>query len=149
MSNTSIQLKLRNFFRQITAQYHIEMVFLYGSWASGRPHKESDVDIAILFSNEMDNPEKIFSLLGEITYRLIKKLNREVNIISIDKNFPQPMLYYNAIVLGIPIFIKDNDKFLGLKLEAIHQMEDFQIYGVGWQREIARKIIRELTNARI
>jgi predicted nucleotidyltransferase len=138
---TLISLRLSDFFRQRVTQYRIEMVFLYGSWASGQPHKDSDIDLAILFSPETDNSDKMFSLLTEITYKLTQELNKEVNIISLSREFKQPMLYYNAIVLSIPIFIRNYDEFLSFKLEAIHQMEDFQIYGVSWQKEIARKII--------
>lgn len=144
---TAIILRLKKFFKSRASQYYVEMVFLYGSLVSGQPRTDSDVDLAILFSDEIDSPEKIYSLITEITYELTQKLNREVNIVSIDKNFSHPMLYYNAIVLGIPMFIKDGGKLLNLKLEAIHQMEDFQIYGVAWQREIARKILQGVTYA--
>ena len=68
-------------------------------------------------------------------------MNKEVNIISISRDFEHPMLYYNAIILGIPIFVKDCDELLNLKLEAISQLEDFQLFGISWQREVARKIL--------
>jgi len=141
--------KLKDFFIKSASEYCIDMAFLYGSRASGQPHNDSDIDLAILFADETGNCEKIFSLLTEITYKLTKELNKEVNIISIDRNFPHPMLYYNAIVLGIPVFTKDNDKYLYLKLEAIYQMEDFQIYGIRWQKEITAKLMEEITNARV
>jgi len=147
--NSPIIQKLNNFFEQTVSQYPIEMVFLYGSHVSGHTRTDSDIDLAILFADETGNCEKIFSLLTEITYKLTKELNKEVNIISIDRNFPHPMLYYNAIVLGIPVFTKDNDKYLYLKLEAIYQMEDFQIYGIRWQKEITAKLMEEITNARV
>lgn len=143
--NASISLRLSNFFKQETVQYHLEMVFLYGSCASGQPRSDSDIDLAILFSDEIDNQDKIFSLLTEITYKLTQEFKKEVNIISISQDFNHPMLYYNAVVLGIPVYIKDYDKFLNFKLEAIHQMEDFQIYGVVWQKEIARKVLTTKT----
>jgi predicted nucleotidyltransferase len=147
--NSPIILKLNNFFEQAASQYPIEMVFLYGSYVAEHTRADSDIDLAILFSDEIENCEKIFSLLAEITYKLTKELNQEVNIISIDRNFPHPILYYNAIVLGIPVFTKDNDRYLYLKLEAIHQMEDFQIYGTRWQKEITTHIMEELTHVRI
>ena len=53
------------------------------------------------------------------------------------------MLYYNAIILGIPLFVKDYDTFLSLKLEAIYQAEDFELFGVRWQQEIAKRLIKE------
>lgn len=139
-----VQKALNNFFQENVFQYPIEIVFLYGSLVSGLPRSDSDIDLAILFSGNVDNAEEIYSLITEITYRLTMKLNKEVNIISIDRNFVHPMLYYNAIVLGEEVFSKDKDRFLSLKLEAIYQMEDFQIFGSGWQREIGRKLLREV-----
>jgi uncharacterized protein (DUF697 family) len=57
------------------------------------------------------------------------------------------MLYYNAIILGSPLYIKDKDKFIQLKLKSIYQMEDFQIFGVTWQRKVAQDIIKEIIHA--
>jgi len=57
------------------------------------------------------------------------------------------MLYYNAIILGRPLYIEDKDKFLQLKLESIYQMEDFQIFALPWQRKVAQDIIKEITHA--
>ncbi len=146
MSREKIISKLRDFFKQKASQYHIEIAFLYGSWARGIPRPDSDLDLGILFSPEIDSSE-IFSLITDISYELERNSDREVNIIAIFRDFQHPMLYYNVIVLGIPIFIKDNDKFLELKLEAIHQMEDFQIFGIPWQREVAKKNLEEIINA--
>lgn len=144
----SIILELGNFFKEAASQYPIEMVFLYGSFAGGFPRVDSDIDLAVVFSDKIiDDSEKIHYLITEITYQLTLKLNKEVNIIVVDKDFSHPMLYYNAVILGVPVFIKDSDKFLDLKLEAIYQMEDFQIFGIRWQREIARRNIEEVSNA--
>ena len=117
------------------------MIFLYGSWAGGYPRCHSDVDLAILFSQEVDNEDEIFPLITNISYELQEDLGKEVNIISIFRDFRHPMLYYNAIILGIPLFIKDYDGFLSLKLEAIYQMEDFQIFGTYWQRQMAWRLM--------
>lgn len=136
--------RLVNFFKKRAFQYEIEIVFLYGSLASGYPHAGSDVDLGIVFSENIDNPGKIHFFITEITYELSQELNKEVNAISLSSNFSHPMLYYNVIVLGIPIFIKDNDRFLKLKLEALHQMEDFQLFGIPWQHQIAHRIIEEV-----
>lgn len=74
-------------------------------------------------------------------------MGREVNIIPIHRDFPHPMLYYNAIILGRPLYIKGKDKFLQLKLESIYQMEDFQIFALPWQRKVAQDIIKGITHA--
>lgn len=142
-----IILKLKDYFKQEASGYHIEMAFLYGSWARGYPHSDSDLDLALLFSSPIKTEESLFGLITQISYELSKDLGREVNIIPIYRDFPHPMLYYNAIILGEPLYIKDKDKFWQLKLESIYQMEDFQIFALPWQRKVAQDIIKEIIHA--
>lgn len=59
------------------------------------------------------------------------------------------MLYYNAIVLGIPVFIRDQNRYAALLNEAIFQMEDFSMFGTRWQLEIAEKNLEGLRHARV
>jgi predicted nucleotidyltransferase len=135
--------KLNDFFRETASQYNIEMVFLYGSWSSGYPKEESDIDIGVLFGS-ISPGARIHSLITSIVYALTLEIKSDVNIVNINPDFDHPMLYYNIIALGIPLYIKDNDRFLNLKLEALSQMEDFQLFGVKWQYDVARKIMREV-----
>ncbi len=136
--------KMKAFFEQSASQYHIDIVFLYGSWATGYPKQDSDIDLAILFSSKISEQSKIFLLISGISYKLGEQLNKEVNIISISRDFEHPMLYYNAIISGIPLFVKDYDRFLSFKLEAISQAEDFELFGVHWQQEIAESLIHSI-----
>ena len=134
--------KLKKFFRERADEYNIELVFLYGSWARGLPRKNSDIDLAVVFSSKVESGKEEFSRITDISYKLSISLKKEVNIIVIEEDFSKPMLYYNAIILGIPVFTKDVDNFLRLKLETIYQMEDFQIFAAPWQLEIANKLLR-------
>lgn len=133
---------LKSFFAKIASKYHVEMAFLYGSFASGYQRSDSDIDICVVFDENISDSSKIYSFITSITYELTKELNKEVNIITIDSSFSHPMLYYNAIVLGIPVFIRNYNKFINLKLEAVRQMEDFQIYGTRWQQTISSNILK-------
>ena len=133
--------KLKTFLKANSSYYRIDMTFLYGSWIGGFPHIDSDIDLAILFSENFDSEEYVISLITDISYKLQKLLNREVNIISIYRDFRQPMLYYNAIISGMPVFIKNENRFLSLKLDTISQMEDFRILGIPWQIEIAGQFL--------
>ncbi len=135
---------LANFFSEHHKTYGIEMVFLYGSWAAGVPKEESDVDIAIVFKKECPTEEELFQSLNHLTLSLTKETGLEVNAIPILPDFPKPMLYYNAIVSGIPIFIRDLFRYAGIKNEAIHQMEDFSIFGTKWQLQCARRTLEGL-----
>ena len=137
---------LETYFKEIADVCGIEMAFLYGSRARGYPKESSDVDIAIVFS-ETDDEDKVFGKITDITLSLMRKIKLEINIIPVFLDFRKPMLYYNAIVLGIPVFIRDQNRYAALLNEALFQMEDFSIFGTGWQLEVAEKNIKELTHA--
>ena len=141
--SATVTEKLKTFFKGRVSHYHVEMVFLCGSFAGGYPRIESDIDLGILFSSKLHDPSELHKVITEISYTLTLNLHKEVDIFAISRDFSHPMLYYNAIVLGVPIFISDNDAFLRLKLDAIHQMEDFSLFGVHWQRRIAENVLME------
>lgn len=145
-SQRELQNILKNYFQEAADTYKVEMAFLYGSWARGCPKESSDVDIAIVFS-EIGNEDKVFEKITGITLSLMKKIRLEVSVIPIFLDFRKPMLYYNAIILGIPVFIRDQNRYAGLLNEAIFQMEDFSIFGTRWQLEIAEKNLEELRHA--
>lgn len=145
-SQRELQNILENYFKEVADTYKIEMTFLYGSWAKGYPKESSDVDIAIVFS-ETDDEDKVFEKITEMTLSFMGKIKVEVNIIPVFLDFRKPMLYYNAVVLGIPVFIRDQNRYAALLNEAIFQMEDFSMFGTQWQLEIAEKNLKELRHA--
>ena len=126
--------------------YGICMAFLYGSWAGGYPHDDSDVDVAVLFDYNVHDKAMIFNRITDISSKLSQQLNREVNVLTLDRDFTNPMIQYNAIVLGIPVFIKEFDQYISFRLEAIFQMEDFSIFGRTWQLEISERRLKGVLN---
>ena len=135
------------FFEEKAEIYHIDCAFLYGSWARGHPLEESDVDLALFFSPEPSSDDEIFNVITDISYHLSMNTGFEVNTIALHHDFRKPMLYYNAIVLGIPVYIRENERYIGLRNQAIAQMEDFSLFGTDWQLELARKNLEVLRNA--
>lgn len=136
----NLEMVLKAFFKE--RAYNIDMAFLYGSWTGGFPTKDSDVDLAILFKELSD--DEIFKTITEISYNLSLRIKKEVNVLPIYRDFRKPFLYYNAIVLGIPVYIKDFEEYVSLKNEAIYQMEDFGIFGTKWQLELTHKNLEKL-----
>lgn len=131
---------LRKFFRREAEGVGLEAAFLFGSRAHGIARKDSDVDVAVLFTNvEGLSDDEVFQRLTALTLKLTKTLSLETNVVPIYPDFRKPMLYYNAIVIGVPLFVKRPEYHAWLRLEAIRQMEDFQLFGVGWQLQVARK----------
>ncbi len=129
---------LNTFFKERAQKYSIDTVFLYGSWAGGVQRSTSDIDIAVLFSKDDLPDDKAFEYITDMTLALSKDISFEVNIIRIYRDFRLPMLYYNVIVLGKPLYIKDDTAFIDLINTAIYQMEDFSIFGRKWQIQLIR-----------
>jgi len=44
---------LKKFFAERASFYGVEMSFLFGSWATGIPRQDSDIDIAVVFRDEL------------------------------------------------------------------------------------------------
>ncbi|MFH1435341.1 MAG: nucleotidyltransferase domain-containing protein [Pseudomonadota bacterium] len=138
---------LEGFFSEHAHACGISMCFLYGSWAGGKPTKESDVDIALVPSGGMHSEDEIFDMLARLSAELSLNLGREVNLLPIIKESWKPMLYYNAIVLGEPLYVRERRDLQSLVNEAVFQMEDFSILGVKLQLDAARRNLEKLANA--
>jgi len=68
----SLMEALRDYFQREGTKLGVDVAFLYGSWTSGFPRLESDIDIAILFENERASEDLIFEWLNEISLHLTK-----------------------------------------------------------------------------
>jgi predicted nucleotidyltransferase len=140
---------LKDFFRRNASLFKLQMAFLYGSRAEGYPREDSDIDIGVLFADEIKSEDEMFDLATKISVCLSKEMKAETNVLPICPDFRKPMLYYNVIVKGIPLYIGDYGRYLDLRNEAIYQMEDFEIFGKGWQLLIAKRNLADLEDAGI
>jgi predicted nucleotidyltransferase len=92
MMKEELILTLKAFFKERAHFFGVEMAFLYGSWARGYHREDSDVDIALVFSQPSSEEER-FRFLTDISFEASIKTGKEVNIISIDEDFKRPVLY--------------------------------------------------------
>lgn len=146
MTKDKIISVLESYFQSKAETYDLDVAFLYGSWAGGYPKEESDIDVAVLFSHKMDE-DKAFDLVSNLSLELTDLLRHETDVLYIDSELSKPMLHYNAIVHGIPIFIRDFTRYADTKMKAISRMEDFGIFGLKWQSEIVEKRLEALNHA--
>lgn len=136
----SIIEKLKDYFTLKAKEFGVEASFLFGSFAHGFEKEESDIDIAVVLSKEIEKDrENAFEVITELSYRISTLIGREAQVILIDKDFSKPMLFYNAIVHGIPLFISNKDMHISLILRAIEEMESFSLFGTEWQIELAAR----------
>ena len=137
-SKTDILSALKTFFCEKADQLAVQAAFVYGSYAHGNPRKDSDVDVALVFDTDLPEDDALRQI-NAISLELTNLLGLDVNILTISKDFRKPMLYYNAVVKGVPIFIKEVATYARLRNEAISRMEDFQLFGTRWQFEAAKR----------
>lgn len=147
MNITEIINFLQTYFEEKARVLDIQMAFLYGSWSKGYPRMDSDIDVAIVLEDDKPSEEATFEIVNTLTLSLGEHLNREVNVLLIHQDFAKPMLFYNAIILGRPVFIKDQAKYARLINDAIYQMEDFSIFGKDWQIAVAEKNLKAIKSA--
>jgi predicted nucleotidyltransferase len=140
---------LTGFFRRNASLFKVQMVFLYGSRAEGFPREDSDIDIGVLFADEITSEDEMFDLVTKISVYLSQEMKVEASVVPICPDFRKPMLYYNVIVKGTPLYIGDYGRYLDLRNEAMYQMEDFEIFGKGWQLLIAKRNLADLGYAGI
>lgn len=143
-AGTTIAEGIREFFKKHAQSLSIEMALLYGSFARGIPDAGSDIDIAVLFDPEDMADEKVFETISGLSIKLAKRFKREANIITVRPEKWKPMLYYNVIVLGEPLFVRSENKYHSMRWEAIRQMEDFAAMGIAWQIVAAKASLRRL-----
>ena len=133
-----IKKVLEEYFTKNANSFAISFAFLFGSYARGNVHEESDIDIALYLEKDLSSDEQ-FSLITPISGDLEKIVRKEINIIIINHDFDKPMLYYNAVVLGIPLYALREDDLYKLRFNAIVHMEDFLLFGLRWHIEVAKR----------
>lgn len=138
--------KLEKFFRNEADRFLVLVAILYGSRAGGFPRPDSDIDIAVVFEDEPDD-DAVYLRLMDMSLLISNLMGREVNMIPIYLDFRKPMLYYNAIVQGIPVFAKRPADFNVLRKTAIDEMEDFSLFGLQWKAALVHRNLEVLKHA--
>ncbi|MFZ2960256.1 MAG: nucleotidyltransferase domain-containing protein [Candidatus Ozemobacteraceae bacterium] len=59
------QKKIKEYALQIAKKYKPEKIILFGSYVSGKPTPESDVDFLIIFSNPVQGLKKAIEIIKE------------------------------------------------------------------------------------
>ena len=146
MNADDILEKLKSYFQTCAEKHNVDLAFLYGSWAAGRPKTASDVDVAVMFLGE-PGQETAFERVTTFSLELTRLLNRETNVLVLDRELSKPMLHYNAIVHGTPVYVRDFTRYADVKLQALAQAEDFTIFGTAWQAEVIKHRVEAVRHA--
>lgn len=96
--------------------------YLFGSEVSNKTNKYSDVDIAILFDEKIDEAKRTDKQIAKAT-DLSKALNREVDIIILNR--ASLFLKYHILKEGIKIYEHPKRNEHNFEAQAIMQYFDF------------------------
>lgn len=103
----------------------ILLAYLYGSYARGRQHKRSDIDLAI-YLNTTDKKEVI-----EIIDSILMATEKSVEILRLDDEDESPFIIQEALK-GIPLVEPNMEIFYKVASRALHEAEDIR-----YKREVS------------
>jgi len=135
---------LKKYFQENADKYHVDLAFLFGSFAMGFVKEESDIDVAVVFSREIEDEGKVSEWTAEISLEIASRVGKEVDVLPINDPSRKPMVYYNAVVLGTPVYVRDKTRYIQVYNQALFQMNDFEIFGSRFQFEAARNVLRRI-----
>ena len=97
----------------------VRFALLFGSFATGRAHRESDVDVAVSLSEDLQPLE-----LGAIARRLEVAAGRPVQVVLVDEvGIP---VAYRAFRDGVLLLCRDRQAFVERKARAVLDYLDFR-----------------------
>jgi predicted nucleotidyltransferase len=122
---------------EIAQKSHLKLVVIFGSFASGKNRKDSDLDIAVLGLKEISFKEQI-SLINELS--LI--FNKDVDLSVLNR--ANPLLAFQ--VSQNPILLYGNyEDFLKFKLYAFNAYHDYTPYFM-MENSLNKKLINAYAN---
>lgn len=145
MNSEHLLESLKGYFEKNAERHGVDLAFLYGSRAGGHPREDSDIDVAVMLADALTE-ETAFDVVSIISMELTTLLKAEINVLHIDRNTSKPMLYYNAIVHAIPLYMSNFTHYADVRNYAIYQMEDFSIFGTKWQEEVVGRRLERMSD---
>jgi len=84
-------------------------VYLFGSVAAGRAHRESDVDLAVLLDRDLyPTPQHRFDLRLRLIGRLQSAIGRDVDLVVL--NDAPPQLGRHIMTAGARLIVRDAER---------------------------------------
>lgn len=97
----------------------VALAFLFGSLATGRSHRESDVDIGVLFKSPALIHER-----QDIREQLSDVLSREVDLVPL--NNASPVLKMQVLKHGVLVYAADRKFLHDFFVDTVNQYDDLK-----------------------
>ncbi|SCX92331.1 type VII toxin-antitoxin system MntA family adenylyltransferase antitoxin [Alkaliphilus peptidifermentans] len=139
MGKEGLLEKLDEFLDQINQQYPIEFAYLFGSFATEKYNKESDIDIAIMFQEKYESKREVI-IKGNIIDMGMKYFQRKLDVISL--NSATPLLKYEVVRKGI--LLKESKRRAEFESLALREYFDFRYYAEAYNKAMIEAIKKEI-----
>jgi predicted nucleotidyltransferase len=126
----------------IIKKYNLELLLYFGSYGTEFYHRESDIDIAFL-STENLAPEKKLSLLEDLI-----KYHKKSEIDLVDLRIAEPVLRYEIALHGRVIYEKEENLFEKYRLFYIKRFYELKPVIEEEIRRIGLSVKEVIGNAR-
>jgi len=103
----------------------VSLAYLFGSKVSGNESKLSDIDFAVLFSDQVEPGEYLDNRL-KITSEIEKYVEGEIDVSCL--NNASVLLRHRAAIKGELIFSSDDELRQDFETRVLQQYEDFKYY---------------------
>jgi len=134
--------KIVNYFS--TACSDVVAVYLFGSQASGKSKKDSDVDIGILFAD--DNPDLISKCIDGVLVNLPRLIRKDVHPVVMNRAGEE--LLKQIFGRGECVLVNDQNKLAHFRMTAYSKIADFSYYRNRMQKGLIRNIMGEIAGGR-
>jgi predicted nucleotidyltransferase len=118
--------QLKSFFNN---ESDLELAFLIGSYAKGTARKDSDVDVAVLFSSTPSSSDIL-----DLNLRLSAVLKKEVDLVVL--NTAGPIIKMQTLKTGIIIY-RTKNTYEDFFTRTLYEYEDLKYY----RQEIEKNIL--------
>ncbi|MBA3047682.1 nucleotidyltransferase domain-containing protein [Patescibacteria group bacterium] len=123
VKKTILQYKYKQKIKTLFEKERVVLCFLFGSQAKGLAHKESDIDIGILFDRKV-KPKSYLRKEGELIGFFSKIFpNHEINIVNL--NSASPLLRQTVNLEGKLIYRKNKISFMMFQINALREYEEY------------------------
>ncbi len=110
-------------FFKILQQNDVALVYLFGSEVRGVSHKESDVDIGVLFDKKVI-PEDYLRLEGKLIGFFSKIYpKKEINVVNL--NISSPLLKQSVVLEGKLLYRRSELDQILFQIKTLRQYEDY------------------------
>ncbi|MEI8343581.1 MAG: nucleotidyltransferase domain-containing protein [Candidatus Moraniibacteriota bacterium] len=131
--NSNQQVKLN----KVLKKYRLKLIILFGSFASGKNHKDSDIDLAVLGLEQVSFENQI-ALINEFA----QIFSQEVDLTVL--NNANPLLGFQISKNSLLLAGKQAD-FFNFKLQAFHAFNDYAPY-FEMERKLNKRIVQSYVN---